>query len=458
MAAPQTSKQNLESLRAAFEQHHIQRVKIGGFDVDGILRGKYVSLDKFWSVVESGLGFCDVIFGWDSADVLYDRSKVTGWHTGYPDAPAKVDLDTFRPIPWEPGTASFLLDFEDANGRPLEVSPRQVLDRVLEKAKSLGLSVMASAEFEFFIYQESPWTLKEKGYRNARPLSPGMFGYSWIRTSQRADLVHAIFDSLAAFDVEVEGFHTETGPGVFEAAIRYDGAKRAADKAALFKTAVKEICHRHELMASFMAKPSSSLPGCSGHLHQSLWSADGKNLFFDERGEHSTSKVLRHYVAGQVLLMPELCAMIAPNVNSYRRMVPGTWAPTAATWGFENRTTALRVIGGSPKSTRVEYRLAAADINPYIALAASIGAGLYGVEKKLEPPAPIVGNGYEAKDAPPLPRNLREATAWFERSAIARELFGQTFVEHYAMTRDFECRQAELAVTDWELQRYFELA
>jgi glutamine synthetase len=449
----------IERVRQEFEKHDVKRVKLGGFDIDGILRGKYISLEKFWSSVESGLGFCDVIFGWDSSDQLYDRSKVTGWHTGYPDTPATVDLETFRMIPWEPKTACFLLDFKNEKGEPLEVSPRQALKRAIDRLHNAGYTPSVAVEFEFFLYSETPWTLKEKGYREAEPLSPGMFGYSWLRTSQSSTLVNDILKDLEAFDVAVEGFHTETGPGVFEAAIRYDDALRAADKAALFKTAVKEICARHGVMASFMAKPSNALPGCSGHIHQSLWSRDKeKNLFFDPKGERHVSDTLKHFLAGQVALMPEMCALIAPNVNSYKRMVPGTWAPTAATWGFDNRTCALRVIPGSSKSTRIEYRLAAADINPYTAIATALTSGLYGIENKLTLPPPITGNAYEAQDAAPLPPSLRSATEALDRSKIARELLGAAFVDHYVMTREWECRQAERAVTDWELARYFELA
>jgi glutamine synthetase len=449
----------IERIRQKFEEHDIKRVKIGGFDIDAILRGKYISLEKFWSAVDSSLGFCDVIFGWDSGDQLYDRSKVTGWHTGYPDTPAAIDLDTFRVIPWEPNTAAFLLDFKDEKGNPLEVSPRQLLKKVVDRAHQLGYAPTFSCEYEFFIYDETPWSMKEKGYRDARPLSPGMFGYSWLRTSQSVGLVHEIFDAMADFDVELEGFHTETGPGVFEAAIKYDSAVRAADKAALFKTAMKEICHRHGLIASFMAKPSNALPGCSGHIHQSLWDEEHqKNLFFDTKGEGKTSETLKHYLGGQVALMPELLCLVAPNVNSYKRLVPGTWAPTCATWGYDNRTCALRVIAGSPKSTRIEYRLAAADINPYIAMSAALASGLYGIEHRVQPPAAVIGNGYEVKDAAPLPSSLRSALEALDRSKRSRDLFGATFVDHYVMTRDFECRQAERAVTDWELARYFELA
>src|SRR3989440_7927600 len=392
MDTPKSRKAQLERLREEFRNHGIRKVKLGGFDVDGILRGKYVSLDKFWSAAEGGLGVCDVVFGWDLGDQLYDNATVTGWHTGYPDTHATIDLSTLRFIPWEPGTAAFLLDFESEPGKPHPVSPRQLLRRVEDKARSMGFSLKVASEYEFFLFRETPESVRAKGYANLTPLSPGMFGYSWLRSSENAALVHDLQDQLAAFDLELEGFHTETGPGVYEAAIRYDQMLRAADKAALFKTAVKEICARHGVMPTFMAKWNKELPGCSGHLHESLWTAAGESAFLDPRAPRGMSKTLQHFVAGQVALMPAFTALIAPTINSYKRMVRGAWSPTMATWGVENRTTALRVIPGSPSATRVEYRLAAADMNPYIAMAASVASGLYGIERELPLPAETEGD------------------------------------------------------------------
>ena len=446
----------IEALREEFKKSGVRKVKVGGFDIDGILRGKYVSLDKFWGIAEGGLGFCDVIFGWDSGDQLYDNGNVTGWHSGFPDVKASVDLSTYRRIPWEEGTAAFILDFEIEGGKPLVVSPRQVLQRVEAKAKAMGFSLKCASEYEFFLFKETPESVRQKGYANLQHLTPGMFGYSWLRTSENAPLVHAFQDGMMAYDLEIEGFHTETGPGVYEAAIKYDTLARAADKAALFKTVAKEICSRHGVMPCFMAKFQQGLPGSSGHLHQSLWNANGESAFYDPRGNRGMSKVMQHYVAGQVALMPAFTALIAPTINSYKRMVKGAWSPTLATWGIENRTTALRVIPGSANSMRVEYRFAAADMNAYIAMAASAAAGLYGIEHELPLPPETTGNGYEAK-AEALPGTLRLATDALAKSREARELLGEAFVDHYVRTRDWECRQFDAAVTKWELERYFEI-
>ena len=441
----------LDQIKDQFDERGIKHVKLGVFDIDGVLRGKYVSREKFFSAAEGGMGFCDVIFGWDSADVLLDNVRITGWHTGYPDVPACVDSTTFRVLPWEPDTAFFILDMD------LAAAPRTVFRKVVDKAHGMGYRLYASAEYEFFLFRETPETVRAKGYRDMTPLSPGMFGYSVVRASANADFLHVLLNSLRDFDVEIEGLHTETGPGVYEAAIRYNHGVRAADKAALFKTAVKELAARHGLLATFMAKWNAGLPGCSGHLHQSLWDPDGEtNLFYDTHAERGMSTLMRHYLAGQLDLMPELMVMICPTINSYKRIVPGTWAPTRVSWGVENRTTALRAIPSGAISTRVEYRLAGSDGNPYLAMAAALASGLYGVENKLEPPTPVAGNAYEG-DLPPLPRTLEEATARFKGSARVRALFGDAFVDHFAATREWEVRQFNQAVTNWELERYFEI-
>jgi glutamine synthetase len=449
-----------KALRAAFAERNITSIKIGGFDIDGVLRGKYVSPDKFWSVLEDGLGFCDVVFGWDMGDVLYDNAKVTGWSTGYPDTHARIDASTFRVLPWEPQTAAFLLDFVQPDGSAHPACPRSLLKSVIARAKALGYAATFAVEFEFYIFKETPASLESKGFRDLEPLSPGMFGYSWVREGQNSELCHAILDEMAAFDIPIEALHTETGPGVYEVAIRYDDALRMADKAALFKTAMKQLCARRGLSVTFMAKWNASLPGSSGHLHQSLWHKGTDSdvpLFHDGAADDKLSLLARRYLGGQVALMPELTALYSPTVNSYKRYVPGVWAPLTASWGHENRTCAIRAIKGSPGATRLEYRQTAADINPYIAIATCLAAGLWGIENDVSPPPAASGDasGKESGFAP-LPRTLREANALLAASTRAREILGEGFVDHYVRTRDWEVRQFERAVTDWEMKRYFE--
>ena len=450
---------DIQTIQHTFKEKGIRKVKLGAFDIDGIFRGKYVSPEKFASVVESGMSFCDVLFGWDVNDALYDRESLTGWHTGYPDTLARIDLDTFRIVPWEPDTALFIMDLCTPDGSPYPLSPRHLYQKLLDRAAQVGLQVRMSAEYEYFFFEETSHSIREKDYRDLKPLTPGMFGYSIVRASACSDLVHHIMDAMRDYDVEIEGIHTETGPGVYETAIRYDTGVRAADKAALFKTGVKELAPRHGLIATFMAKWNANLPGCSGHLHQSLWDLEGKaNQFSDPDAPNGLSELARHYMAGQLALMPTMTALVCPTINSYKRAVPGVWSPVNVSWGVENRTTALRAIPGtSGRSTRVEYRLSGADINPYLAMAACLASGLYGVENKLDPPPPVSGNAYADAGLPMLPANLASATDILNRSDAARAYLGDTFVDHYVMTRDYEVRLYEKAVTNWELQRYFEV-
>ncbi|MCA9606447.1 MAG: glutamine synthetase [Myxococcales bacterium] len=442
-------------LKKAFVERGIRKVKVGGFDVDGILRGKLVSLEKFWSAVDKGFGFCDVIFGWDVGDQLYDNVKVTGWHSGYPDALAKIDLSTFRVLRYEPDTACFLVDFHDAaSKKPHAACPRSLLKRIIARANTSGYRPMVGAEFEFWVFKESPESLAEKRYAGLTPLTPGMFGYSWVREGQQAELVHDVLDTMEGFGIPIEGIHTETGPGVWEVAIQYGDAIESADRAALFKTTMKQLAARRGLAVTFMAKWNAALPGSSGHLHQSLFDSSGEvNLFRDDKAPLGLSELALRYIGGQVSLAAELTALYSPFVNTYKRYVPGVWAPLTPSWGVENRTCAIRAIPGGG-GTRVEYRQTAADINPYIAMAASIGAGLFGIENAIEPPPETKGDA--TASGRPLPLTLEHAVNALSESVAAREILGEDFVDHYLLSREWEVRQYRAAVTDWELARYFE--
>ncbi|MGQ0834074.1 MAG: glutamine synthetase family protein [Gammaproteobacteria bacterium] len=445
-----------QDARAIVEARSLSHVKVGVFDVDGIMRGKYLSQAKFLSALEKGFGFCDVVLGWDSNDQLYDNVKYTGWHTGYPDANVRILPSTCRPLPWEGDGLFFLCEFVP----PAEdICPRGVLRRVIDRARARGFEPYVGFEYEFFVFNETPESVRAKNYRDLQPLAPGYFGYSVLRNSVHSDFYRQLLETCEAMRLGIEGLHEETGPGVLEAAITVDAAEEAADKAALFKTFAKVIAQRNGKMATFMAKWSNAWPGQSGHIHISLKSKNGKGAFFDAKQPHTMSTTMRHFMGGQQKFLSELLAMVAPTVNSYTRLIPGFWAPTDASWGVENRTCALRVIGGSEKTQRVEYRIAAADANPYLALAAALMSGLYGIEHEIEPGKPIEGNAYEQK----LPKNLAlPATLWeaaqrLKESKMARECFGDAFVDHFAATREWEEREFRKAVTSWELERYFEI-
>jgi glutamine synthetase len=436
------------------------RVKVAVSDIDGVLRGKYLHKDKFFSAVEGGFGFCDVVFGWDMADQCYDNTTLTGWHKGFPDALARIDLGTLRHVPWDDDVPFFLGDFvAQKNGKevPHPVCPRQLLKRVLKRAEKLGVVPMCGMEFEWFNFAETPQSWADKGYVRPQTITPGMFGYSLLRANQNRDFFKALMVEMGAFDIPIEGLHTETGPGVYEVAILFSEALEAADRAILFKTGAKEIGARFGIMPSFMAKWSAQYPGCSGHIHQSL--SDGrKNLFYDPKGRNSMSKLFESYLAGQVSGLMEFAPMYWPTINSYKRLVDGFWAPVKPTWGLDNRTASFRVIAGAPKSTRLETRCPGADMNPYLAAAAVLAAGLSGIERKLKLTAkPIHGTNQGAENVPRAPRTLIETTRVFRDSALARDWFGDDFVEHFAATREWEWRQWLDAVTDWEMKRYFEI-
>lgn len=443
--------------RQIVEERHLTHVKVGLFDNDGVMRGKYMSRDKFFSSLDSGFAFCDVVLGWDAKDQLYDNVTYTGWHTGYPDAPVRILPHTCREIPFEDGMLLFLAEFA---GEAEAVCPRAALRRVVNKAADMGLDAFAALEYEFFLFEETPDSIREKHFTNLKPFTPGWFGYSMIRNSTHAELYHEIMALSEQMDFPLEGIHTETGPGVLEAAITVDAAMNAADKGALFKTFMKVLVQRHGLMATFMAKWSNKYPGQSGHMHISLRrKGDAGSAFYAAEKEHNMSDMQRHFVAGQQKLMPQLLCMIAPTINSYTRLIPGFWAPTDATWGVENRTTALRVIPGSAKSQRVEYRLGSADANPYLALAAALGSGLYGIEQEWQPEPEIKGNAYDQKHPEylTLPKTLWDSAQALKASEAARSMFGDAFVEHFTATREWEEREFRKHITDWELERYFEI-
>ena len=445
---------NTADILEQFQQNNIQKIKLAVCDIDGILRGKVIHFDKFKEVIDSNLGFCDVIFGWDSQDLSYENSKYTGWHSGYPDAPIFLDIATFRNQPWDADIPFFLADLQNP-----EVCPRSLLKKINDQAIEMGFDTRFAHELEWFNFANTPEELHQSDFHSLKPMTPGMFGYSLLRPALQRGFYNAIFDQMDAFDVQLEGLHTETGPGVYEAAIRYDEVIRAADKSVLFKTGVKEIAYQFGLVACFMAKWNVNLPGCSGHIHQSIWDKDtGRNVFYDENKSAKMSDLFQHYVAGLLHCLPHVLPMYAPTVNSYKRLTEGAWAPTTITWGIDNRTAAIRVLNPKEKLCRVEMRVPGSDSNPYLAMAASLASGLYGIKHQLKLTLPPTqGNGYQDTGLGRLASNLLEATKLMTDSEIAKELFGEDFVKHFTQSRLWEWQQFEKQITDWELKRYLEI-
>lgn len=456
----------LQQKLARYRERGASRVKLGLTDLDGIILGKYVSLDKFTGLMEQGGGFCDCVFGWDLDDRLYDESRYTGWHTGFPDVRYRLLAGTERWLADE-GCPYFIGEFASGDGGPHPLCPRTLLNRVLARLDGHGLALRSGFEYEFFVFEESPHSVRDKGYRNLKPLSPGNFGYSVLRATAASDLFTGLMDYCGSLDLDLEGLHCETGPGVWEAALKARDGVEAADRANLFKTFAKAFFQKRGRMATFMAKWSMDHPGQSGHFHFSLVGAGGgsagKNRFFDPNDADGMSALQRQAVAGLQRYLGDYLVMMAPTVNSYTRLVKGAWAPTSATWGIDNRTAALRVIGGGGSSQRIECRVPGADANPYLAAAGTVAAALQGIEEGLQPGDPVAGNAYDLEDAPcsdderRFPGQLRAATDRFIAAPGPRAMFGDDFVEHFAMSRYWESREYERHVNSWQLERYFEI-
>ncbi|MCJ1479317.1 hypothetical protein MMC13_008002 [Lambiella insularis] len=465
------------------------KVKLGGFDIDGIIRGKLVTKKKFLSVAKDGFGFCSVIFGWDMHDQTYFKElKISNKDNGYHDIIAVPDMSSYRRIPWEDNVPFFLVSFFDPDTREaVSACPRGLLKTAVEKLEERGLSAMAGAEYEFFQFRvpsdstapvsernssSTARFLKENPVDSLPPLTEGMFGYSLTRPVHNQEYYYGIFEACEKFRCGIEGWHTESGPGVFEAALEFGEIKQMADKAGLFKYVVKSLGSKFGITPCFMAKPRQGLPGNSGHMHVSIIDKSGKNLFYrgskDEKADYPDLEYLsdmgRHFLAGLLDGLPDVMPIVAPTVNSYKRLVENFWAPVTVSWGLEHRAASIRLIApptASPEATRFEVRVAGADANPFLVLAAILALGWRGIEKKMKINVPPLGKGEDVGGASDkgtrLAKSLKEATTTFMRDgSTAREVFGDEFVEHFGGTREHEIRLWDEAVTDWEVRRYIE--
>lgn len=429
-----------------------QKIRVSIVDIDGILRGKFITYDKYQSILKSGMGFCSVIFSWDVNDQCYDNVETTGIHTGYHDIVAKVDEESGKLIPWN-NTRFYMMDFPN-----FEACPRNLLKKIIWRGKNMGFQSNFGLEYEWFNFLESSNQLYQKGFNNLTPVNYGNFGYSHLRLSQNSDYCHDLIEKLAAVNIDIEGLHTETGPGAYEIALKYQEALKMADSAILFKSIVKEVSNNFGITPTFMAKIDQNIAGCGCHIHQSLTNIKtGKNAFFDlGNKEDNMSDTMKYFLAGQIHCLPYILPFFAPTINSYKRLVEGYWAPTRPSWGIENRTTTHRIITGG-KNTRIECRVGGADLNPYLAIAASLASGLYGIQEKIELPKKVEGSAYQL-DIQPLPKDLSEAVKKMKSNPkLLTQLFGTKFYNHFVKTREWECQKFREQVTDWEKKRYFEI-
>jgi len=423
-------------------------------DIDGVCRGKTLSGPKMAELLGGGGTIASAVFGWDIADDLYTRGvSFAGLGTALGEIGLRLDPATARQVPWDDMRWVLIGEHLDPQGHPLPLCPRQVLKQVLSRAQQREWTVQLGVEFEWYVLQETETSARQKGYRGLQTGTQGVTNYSPFRVDALTPFVNDLFRWLPAMDVPLEALHTEAGPGNLEVALHHGEALHTADRAILFKQATREIGRRHGLLNTYMAKWSSAYGGCGQHLHQSLWQG-GRNLFHDASAPHGMSAVQRQYMAGQLRALPDLFALYAPFINSYKRLVDGMLAPVHVNWGVDDRHSALRVVPGSARSQRLETRTPGADANPYLVMAAAVASGLYGIEHGLD----LDDVAAQSRDrSERLPRSLEEATALMAQSALARELLGEAFVNHFVETRTWEVRRFQQAVTDRELARYMEL-
>jgi glutamine synthetase len=456
-----TSVDSVESLRAAvaglIESGEIDTVGLGSSDFSGIFRGKHMPAQTFLDRIESPMAIGDMLFALDTVDGVVEVGPEKGWwpisDRGLREMRCIPAPETFRIVPWRERTAIALCDFTFSDGRPVDPAPRRVLKRVIDRVRAAGYEPKIGYELEFYVYRESPDSAAEKGYRGLQTFSPRQ-AWSMLRTDVHDNLLRVLRDGLRDFGIPIEAWSVEGGGGQYEINVPYCGAMEAADRAFLHRFAIKELAEREGLLATFMARPPGSLYGSSMHLHQSLWREDGSNAMSDPDGDLALSDVARHYIAGQLACQYELAALYAPQVNSYKRLLPGMSSGSSATWGVENWSTAVRVISSTPNATRTEFRSAGADANPYLAIAASLAAGLHGVEQGLELPPRTRGLAEEETGARSVPGSLNEAIIALDSSAVARDFLGDETVDVYLATRRGELHAFQQAVTDWESERY----
>jgi glutamine synthetase len=420
-------------------------------DIDGVLRGKYVHTDKLKKKAQ--LEICDVVFGWDINDQCYAKDSVTGWGKGFPDGLLTMDNTTTRTVPWEDSTELMIGDFEqDENLK--NACPRTQLKLILEKYHQLGLYPKVGFEYEWYNFKNVPEAFQQP---KSNTITKGMFGYSLERLDEQQAYVHQLLKDLIAFNIPIDNFHTETGPGVYEASIQYDDALVAADNAALFKYAVKSIAKQNGIIASFMAKFTEDLPGCGGHMHISLQDEHKNDLIHYSKNE-TISGISEHFLAGILEGTKPLFALYAPIINSYKRYMTGSWAATDLNWGFQNRTTAVRLIENRVSKSHLEVRAPGADANPYLALTAALASGLYGIQQKMTLKLDEQkGSAYSNTGGIALPKSLEEAVIEMKTNLLTPKLLNTAFIEHFVMTREAEIAQHQKAVTDWEINRYLDM-
>ncbi|GAA1985089.1 glutamine synthetase family protein [Kitasatospora viridis] len=443
----------LDQLRSMVAQGAIDTVVLGVTDMQGRLQGKRLAAEHFLTeVVPHAAEGCSYLLAVDVEMNTVDGYRISSWENGYGDLVMVPDLSTLRLVPWHPATAMVQCDLVDQDGTPVAVSPRQILLRQLERLAAYGWQAQVGTELEFILFKDSYEQAWSKDYRQLTPANQYNVDYSILGTSRVEPLLRRLRNGMTGAGLTVESVKGECNLGQHEIAFRYAEALTTCDNHVVYKTGAKEIAAQDGVSLTFMAK-FDEREGNSCHVHLSLRDEQGAAVFAGD-GQHGFSRTMEHFLAGQLACLGEFALLLAPTVNSYKRYVPGSFAPTAIAWGRDNRTCALRVVGHGP-SLRFENRVPGGDVNPYLAVAALIAAGLHGVEHQLELEPEFTGNAY-ASDAPRVPATLREAVAAFAASEAAAQAFGKDVVSHYAHAGQVELAAFEAAVTDWERRRGFE--
>ena len=444
----------VEQLRVEAESGRVDTVLLALTDMQGRLQGKRLSARYFLDeVLDHAAEGCAYLLAVDVDMNTVDGYRTSSWSTGYGDFVLRPDMATLRAVPWQPGTVLVLADLEWADGSDVLESPRQILRRQLARLAERGLAAYAGTELEFIVYDDTYEAAWANGYRDLHPANQYNVDYSLLGTARVEPLLRAIRNGMTGAGMYVESAKGECNLGQHEIAFRYTDALSTCDNHSVYKNGAKEIAAQQGKAVTFMAKPNAR-EGNSCHIHMSLREGD-RPVLAGDRG-HGLSGFGEHFVAGVLACLPELTLWYAPNVNSYKRYVPGSFAPTALRWGVDNRTCALRLVGHDPSSLRVENRVPGGDVNPYLAVAAMIAAGLHGVDERIDLPEAFTGNAYDDPEAGRVPATLRDALARWERSEVAREAFGEHVVAHYANNARVELAAFDAAVTDWELHRGFE--
>jgi len=449
---------SLDKLKEMVAGGEIDTVLVCQIDMQGRLMGKRFHAQFFLDSAVEETHSCNYLLATDMEMETVEGYKATSWQAGYGDYIMKPDLDMIKLTSWLPGTAMVICDTLDpATHENIAHSPRAILKNQVNRLEDLGFKPMMASELEFFLFNDSYEEAYKKGYNELETASTYNEDYHIFQTSKEEEVMREIRNGLYAAGITVECSKGEASAGQEEINIKYDQALISADNHVIIKNACKEIAWTKGKSVTFMAKWDDQAAGNSSHVHQSLWSSDGKPLFYDKNGKYGMSELMRHYVAGLLKYAAELTFFLAPNINSYKRFVAGTFAPTKAIWSLDNRTAGYRLCGAGTKAVRMECRVGGGDLNPYLAFSALLAAGLKGIEDKLELEPEFIGDAYDPdSEIREIPKTLREATALLDGSKMLRDAFGDDVIDHYVHAARHEQSEYDRRVTDWEVGRGFE--